>query len=157
MRERQAAGVLIMGLKQAINRWRMTFPEEEKDYLEQVAMAHQNTVGGGRPDFFTLQCTVHTGADEQCTCEAPILRPMTQCHAANLNTRLEQAVDSQDLRIMEARELLMQLDNETTDPLPDSALRQVVLELRDWVLVDLPPDLLHNTPGWKERLQGRIE
>ena len=130
----------------------------EKDFLEQVAIAHQNTVGGPRPDFFVLQCTVHSAEGAQCTCESPILRPMSQCHAAKLSERLDQAADYEDLRIMEARELLMQLDNDQSgDRLQDGALRQAVLELRDWVLIDLPPDLLETKHGWQDRLRSRID
>ena len=152
--------MLIRGLKDAINRHKMCFPSGEVDFLEDVWQAYQSTIGGdAKPDLFELRCTCWRpdGGGTQCSCENPILRPMAQCSSENLSKRLDEAVEYDDLRIMEARDLLTQLDNSGTDALPDSALRQVVLELRDWVLVDLPPDLLQTKGGWKARLRARID
>ena len=155
------ASALIRGLKDAIARYKMSFPEPEIDFLDKVWVAYQETIEATtKPDLFELRCTCFRAGDEayQCSCDSPILRPVAQNASENLAQRLDEAVEYDDLRIAAARDLLKQLDDEESGGgLPDSALRQVVLELRDWVLVDLPPDLLHNTPGWKERLQGRIE
>jgi hypothetical protein len=153
------AGVLIRGLKDAINRYKMSFPAAEVEFLEQVWQAYQGTVGGEKPELFDLRCSCWKpdGGGTNCSCDNPIIRPVAQCSSENLGKRLDAAVEYDDLRIMEARDLLNQLDNDGTAALPDSALRQVVLELRDWVLVDLPPDLLQTKAGWKDRLRCRID
>ena len=111
------ASALIRGLKDAIARYKMSFPEPEIDFLERVWVAYQETIEATtKPDLFELRCTCFRAGDEayQCSCDSPILRPVAQNASENLAQRLDEAVEYDDLRIAAARDLLKQLDNGDT-------------------------------------------